>query len=199
MANASGKHTPTRCAFVVMKLRIGESAYFLMRGDAKWHDVNFPGGHEDKRDGGSLLRTAHRELREEVSALRCYTQEQLQLVPLTEAVEHGPVWSRSKNRETSYEIAFFLAQFTTRPHALQSATTGMARSVLVAEADMLAPDAARRGISSLAVLLDTAVEGGFEAIPYSWNEDVSALIGDAALQRGKHRQLPLHLWSEDAD
>lgn len=52
----------SRCAFVVIKLRIAGEDYFLMRRDPDWRDVSFIGGHASERDNGNLERAARREL-----------------------------------------------------------------------------------------------------------------------------------------
>ncbi len=60
----------SRCGFVALKLRLTAGAMFLMREDLGWRDFNLLGGHDKPQDGSSLLRTARRELLEELPLLR---------------------------------------------------------------------------------------------------------------------------------
>jgi hypothetical protein len=64
----------SRVAFVVIKLSVLGIAYYLMRVDSKWKDINLIGGHEKDRDSGDLEKTARRELGEEVPSIRDYNQ-----------------------------------------------------------------------------------------------------------------------------
>jgi hypothetical protein len=56
----------SRGGFVVIKLIINSDVFLLLRKNPKWDDLNLIGGHEKDRDRGSLLKTALRELWEEV-------------------------------------------------------------------------------------------------------------------------------------
>src|ERR1700681_2120072 len=62
----------SRVGFVIIKLSVAGTAYFLMRINPKWKDVNFIGGHAKIRDADNLAITARRELWEEVPAIRRY-------------------------------------------------------------------------------------------------------------------------------
>jgi 8-oxo-dGTP pyrophosphatase MutT (NUDIX family) len=81
-------------------------AYYLMRVDPKWKDINFIGGHEKDRDSGNFERTARRELWEEVPSIRDYRE--FDVVPLTTELYYGPIESRSKGGTVEYELRFFL-------------------------------------------------------------------------------------------
>ena len=38
----------TRCAFVVIKLKIDSKDYFVLRRDKDWNDLNLIGGHQEE-------------------------------------------------------------------------------------------------------------------------------------------------------
>ncbi len=170
----------SRCGFVVVKLKIDESDYFLMRGDPSWKDVNFIGGHERPRDRGRLKNAARRESLEEVPALRGV--KAVELEPLTDEMTYGPVYSPSSGREVEYEVRFFLLKFHESPEAVVRAIGPRSLNVLVRQDDLLAGD--RRKVSELARVLDRSFPGGLRAVPYSWPRDLKSRVGrDSAAER----------------
>lgn len=124
----------TQCAFVVIKIRFNNTSHFLLRRNEKWNDISFVGGHAELRDGNSLRNTALRELREEVPAMRTYRK--IDLIPITDAVQYGPVFSRSTGLKKTYLVKFFLAKFLDEEFELNRIITPKTRNVLVAEKDL---------------------------------------------------------------
>jgi hypothetical protein len=96
----------SRVGFVVIKLRALGRAWFLLRKNERWNDVNFLGGHEKERDKTSLHKTAERELYEELPSIR--TVKGFDLEPLTEELFYGPIFSRSRVTNVEYDVQFFL-------------------------------------------------------------------------------------------
>ncbi len=172
----------SRCAFVVIKLRIDGKIYFLMRQDARWKDLNFIGGHERARDAANLRRAARRELLEEVPSLR--SARSFELAPLTSQFVHGPVYSRSAGCEVEYELQFFLAKFGTAPERLLESLGRRSANELVCQDELLRPSSYR--VSKLVQVLSDKLREGLQAIPFSWPEDVGAA-------RSNTRQMDLPL------
>lgn len=153
----------SRVGFVVIKLRVGETVFYLMRVNSKWKDINFIGGHDKRRDSGNLMSTARRELWEEVPSLRGYPR--LNLEALSGVVRYGPVLSRSKGDQVEYEVQFFLLKIDQSPAALVELLSSRTRNVWVSEEELAHPGKYR--LSSLVKLLDRVVPGGIRNIPFS--------------------------------
>lgn len=153
----------SRVGFVVIKVSVGGTAFYLMRINQKWKDVNFVGGHEKDRDAGSLEKTARRELWEEVPPIRDFTDFGLR--PLTQRLHYGPIESRSKGGEVEYELQFFLLAMDRSPEALIRALSERTKNIWVAESDLLIPR--RYRVSGLVKLLEATIPGGLQALPYS--------------------------------
>ncbi len=160
----------SRCAFVVIKLRVDGKIYFLMRQDAQWQDLNFIGGHEEARDGASLKEAARRELLEEVPYLR--SAKSFELAPLTSQFVHGPVYSRSAGCDVEYDLQFFSVKFETTPEHLLKSLGPRSANKLICQDDLLVPSSYR--VSRLVQVLSDKLVEGLEAIPCSWPEDVGA-------------------------
>lgn len=160
------KEQVSEIGLVVIKLSFSGSPYFLMRKNDKWNDMNFIGGHVSDRDGGRLLRSAQRELREEVPAFRSlrYT-----LHSLTSKIEFGPRFSHSRGTYVLYVLQFFLVECGEDPTGALKAISTRSKNRLVAESKMLTGS---RGITQFALLLDERTEGGLVAIPLSWSESL---------------------------
>jgi hypothetical protein len=169
----------SRVAFAVPKVRIGISTYFLMRRNAKWNDISFVGGHANERDSNSLMRSARRELLEEVPSLRTGTS--FGLAPLTNELCFGPVWSKSASMIVGYEMQFFGVIFRTSPVRTLNMRGPRSGNVLVPMQALLAPE--RFKISQLVGVLDWAYPGGLADIPYSWSGDLANEL------RGSHNHL----------
>ncbi len=161
----------SRCAFVVIKLKIAGDSYFLMHKDLDWKDLNLIGGHYENKDKGSLSKTARREAIEEFSALRKF--KAFTLTPLTEEIEYGPVWSKSARSEVEYNIQFSLLEFKDNPLPLVKTLNKRKRSVLVSEEDL---HNGLNQISELVHVLDKSFPGGLRSIPYSWTEDLKEIF-----------------------
>jgi 8-oxo-dGTP pyrophosphatase MutT (NUDIX family) len=161
----------SRCAFVIVKLRIEGSDYYLMREDDDWKDVTFIGGHVSERDAGKLERTARRELREEVPATR--TAKNIQLTRLTEELEHGPVYSKSAKTQVVYDIGFYLLSFGTAPKDVLSSLGPRTPNLLVHQDELLRPR--KRRVAELVRVLAEAMPGGLNSIPLSWPEDMGSM------------------------
>lgn len=153
----------SRVGFVVIKLRVAETVFYLMRFNAKWKDINFIGGHDKRRDAGDLKNTARRELWEEVPSLRGYPK--LELEPLSGIVGHGPILSRSKGDYVAYDIQFFLLKIDRSPSKLIELLSSRTRNVWVPEEELIHPS--RYRLSGLVKLLDQLTPGGLRNIPFS--------------------------------
>src|SRR5882672_9052579 len=135
--NSMNVRRKSRVGFVVIKLHVGGTAYFLMRLNSKWKDVNFIGGHAKTRDLENLATTARRELWEEVPSIRTYTS--LELMPLTKEVHYGPIRSRSRGEDVEYELQFFLLKFDHPPQLLVEALSLRSKNVWVTQEELIHP------------------------------------------------------------
>jgi hypothetical protein len=153
-----------RAGFAAPKLIVEGRSYLLLRKNAKWGDLNLIGGHEKERDRGSLLRTAQRELWEEVPSVR--EVRKFHLEPLTPELLYGPVHSRSAGRDTEYQLQFFAVHFDESPMRLLAGLGARSRNVLVPEEWLLTQTVVR--VSGLITLLHRQLPGGMAAIPHSW-------------------------------
>lgn len=153
----------SRGGFVVIKLLVNGAICLLVRKNLKWKDVNLIGGHEKDRDQGSLMRAAQRELWEEVPSIR--NMSDLSLQPLTDEVLYGPVLSRSVDRETNYEVQFFLLRIDGNPTNLLNNLGARTLNVLVPQEEILRNESGR--VSGLILFLDRILSGGIAGIPLS--------------------------------
>ncbi len=176
----------SRCAFVVMKLRFKENDYFLMRRDPDWKDINFLGGHTNERDRGKLEKTARRELLEEVPSLRSFAQ--IDLVPLTDQIAHGPVYSPSARCLVKYELQFFLLRFGESPKTILESLGPRTLNILVRQDDLMVPR--KHKVAELTNVLANSIVGGLPSIPHSWPEDLGHPSHYAGLA-GAQAELPL--------
>ena len=163
----NNKFKKSRCGFVVIKLRIVSEDHFLMRWDPDWKDVNFIGGHESERDRRNLERAARRELLEEVPILRKFNS--FELAPLTDEIIHGPVFSRSANKQVKYSMQFFVLKFTHNPKLLFERLGTRSRNILISESILLFKHGYR--ITGLVGVLNSTLQGGIKSIPYSWPDE----------------------------
>jgi hypothetical protein len=145
-----------------VKLKAGGTSFFLMRLNRKWKDVSFIGGHDKPRDGGSLEKTASRELWEEVPSIR---KLRFDLDPLTEVLRYGPVHSRSKHDMVEYELQFFLVKFGYSPDAFLKGLSRRTLNVWIAQDELR--NERRYRVSMLVRLLDATFAGGLSDIPFS--------------------------------
>ena len=178
----------TRCAFVVIKLKIYAKDYLFLRRDKDWNDLNLIGGHQEEKDNGRFNRTARREMFEELSALR--GNADVELRPITESICYGPVWSQSAKRESQYKIMFFLARLDTDPRILEKTLSSKSMNFLV-DFESLKGAIERKDVSSFLGLLESIVPGGLEAIPYSWDRDLGGVLDPKVLSKTFKKQLPL--------
>jgi len=158
----------SRAGFVIFKLRVDGAAYYLLRANSKWKDLNFLGGHEKERDGGNLEKAARRELWEEVPLLR--KVESLSLEPLTDLVHYGPIHSQSQGRDMEYELQFFLLKLDNLPEGIAEMFNRRTKNVLISEVDLL--NGRRFRVSGLVNLLDKIFPGGLRAISYTSSIDL---------------------------
>jgi hypothetical protein len=163
----------SRCAFVVIKLRIDGEDYFLMRRDLDWKDVSFIGGHAKERDNGKLERAARRELLEEVPSLRAF--KLIELTPLTDEIAHGPVYSPSAGCRAEYSLRFFILKFRDSPKPVLEALGSRTPNILIRQDDMLVPRSHR--VADLVSVLSGRIPGGLQSIPHSWPEDLVPFPG----------------------
>src|SRR5260370_1265938 len=126
----------SHCAFVVIKLKLVDTPYWLMRRNERWKDVNFIGGHATDVDKGNFLRTARRELLEEVPAIHRFKSPEL--IPLTENVTYGPLFSKSARQQVQYQLRFYSLRFTENPQSLVEGLLRQARTsnLFVRESDL---------------------------------------------------------------
>ena len=178
----------TRCAFVVIKLKIDSKDYFVLRRDKDWNDLNLIGGHQEERDNGRFRRTARREMFEELSALRGKAEVALQ--PITERISYGPVWSQSAKCESLYHLMFYLAQLQTDPSVLEKTISAQSMNFLV-DFESLKVAIERKDVSVFLELLESEVAGGLEAIPYSLDRDLGGALDSRVLSKTFLKQLPL--------
>ena len=177
-----------RCAFVVVKIKIYNKDYFILRRDRDWNDLNFIGGHQEEQDKGRFERTAKREMFEEMSALR--GKAEVVLKPITEPICYGPVWSRSAKCESLYQLMFYLAQLDTEPSILEKTLSAQSGNFLV-DCESLKVAIDQKDVSAFLKLLESEVPGGLEAIPYSWDRDLGGVLDKKVLSKTFQKQLPL--------
>ena len=166
----------SRCAFVVIKIRVKDEDYLLMRRDPSWKDINFIGGHDVPKDHGRFERTAKRELLEEVPALRIFTSFRLR--SLTDQVSHGPIFSLSAQRPMKYILKFFLLEFTKKPSSFFQEFGDRTQNIFVSTR-MITAQAYR--MSGLVEVLEGTLSGGLGAIPYSWPDDLWETVRESKL------------------
>lgn len=157
--------------FAVVKLRVGEASYFLMRFNPKWKDLNFIGGHEKPRDAGDLRTTARRELWEEVPSVRPYVE--FDLKALGPEVQYGPVFSKSRGEQVEYNVQFFLVLMAASPIQLVESLSWRSKNVWVSEDELIDPQQYR--LSGLVRVLSTIVPAGLKGIDYSSECDLRLL------------------------
>ncbi len=178
----------TRCAFVVIKLKIDDEDYFILRRDKDWNDLNLIGGHQEAKDNGNFERTAKREMFEELSALRGKAQVALQ--PIVEPFRYGPVWSQSSQCESLYQLMFYLAELDTEPSVLEKTLGARSMNYLV-DSTSLKGAIQRKDVSAFLELLESKHPGGLEALPYSFDSDLGNVLSKNVLRKNFHKQLPL--------
>ncbi len=178
----------TRCAFVVIKLKIDDKDYFILRRDKDWNDLNLIGGHQEEKDNGRFKRTAKREMFEELSALR--GKAQVELEPITELIRYGPVWSQSAKCESLYHLMFYVAQWQSDPSALEKTLSERSMNFLI-DSESLKGAMERKDVSAFLKVLESKVRGGLEAIPYSWESDLSGILDRKVLSKSFQKQLAL--------
>jgi hypothetical protein len=168
----SGPIKQSRLGFVVIKLLLDGESHLLMRKNLTWNDISFIGGHEEPRDGGSLLRTARRELLEEVPALR--SSRAWDLLAISENLSLGPVYSQSAACDVQYTMSFFMLCFHSSPHQMLESIGGRSLNVLARTRDLA--DGNKYRVSKLFEQLNNSYPGGVESIPYSWADDLGASV-----------------------
>lgn len=178
----------TRCAFVVIKLKIDSKDYFILRLDKDWNDLNLIGGHQTEKDNGRFTRTARREMFEELSALR--GKADVALEPITEEIHYGPVWSQSAQCESLYQLMFYSAKLHTDPSVLEKTISAQTMNFLV-DVESLEGAIDRQDVSVFLKLLQSEVPGGLESIPYSLEGDLAGELDRTVLDKSFHKQLPL--------
>ncbi len=178
----------TRCAFVVIKLKIHNKDYLILRRDKDWNDLNLIGGHQEEKDNGNFNRTAKREMFEELSALR--GKAEVALKPITDPVIYGPVWSQSAKRESVYRLMFYRAELDTDPSVLEKTLSAQSMNYLV-DCESLRGPMGRKDVSAFLELLESEVPGGLEAIPYSWDRDLGEILDGRVLSKKFHKQMGL--------
>ena len=182
------KYRQTRCAFVVIKLLIHNTDYFILRRDKDWNDLNLIGGHQEEKDNGKFKRTARREMFEELSALRGMAE--VELKPIIEPILYGPVWSKSAKCESIYHLAFYLALLDADPNIIAKTLCSQSMNYLV-EFKSLKEAMKRKDVSAFLHLLESNVPGGLEAIPYSWSRDLADVLNSKILSKSFQKQLSL--------
>ncbi len=163
----------SRCAFAVIKLKIGQVPFVFMRRDRTWNDLNLIGGHQNQRDRRSYSNTVRREVREEIPILR--KGELFEVCPLTELVSFGPVYSKSRLEMVEYEVVYFLVKFLQEPAFLRHAISGRTDNVLVRQSEIGLRGGHR--ISRMALQLEHILVGGWELVEYSWSRDLKEVKG----------------------
>ena len=189
-----GSCRQVRCAFVVIKFKIDEEEYFLLRRDKDWNDLNLVGGHQESQDRGNFARTAKRELFEELSAWK--GKAKAELTPITEQLYYGPVWSESANCESLYQLVFFAAHLDAEPETVVKVFGGGSKNFLV-DYESLKLGIERKDVSSLLCLLEAEAPGGLEGIPVSMERDLGGVLGKDVQHRRFQRQLTF--WSKEGE
>ncbi len=185
----SGVPPKSRVGFVVIKLSVEGNAYFLMRVNDKWKDVNFVGGHEKERDSGNFEMTARRELWEEVPSIRGY--KNIILEALTPVVDYGPIQSRSRGKGVQYDIQFFLLKITEPPNVLVDSLGFRTKNIWVPECHLL--NQGRIRVSGLVKFLDSIYPGGLRTIPYSSATDLQGIRDRFATTSGEQFEFELKM------
>jgi len=162
----------SNCAFVVIKLKIGGEEWLIMRKNQHWKDINFVGGHQKSIDKGNNLRTAKRELQEEIPALRTFKNYKLE--KLTNNIEYGPVESKSARSKVEYNLQFYLVRFIESPNFLCKSLNNKSANILISLKEIKSKNKFR--ISGLADLLNLNFPGGLESIPLSWPNDLDVIL-----------------------
>jgi hypothetical protein len=160
-----------RVGFVILKLRVEGATYYLMRFNPKWKDINFIGGHEKSRDTNDLKKTAQREFWEEVPSIRSYADVTLEA--LTDTIDYGPVYSKSRGDRASYVMQFFLVRMPESPNRLIEQLSSRSKNIWVPETEFLTTK--NFHLSDLARFFAAVVPGGLESIPLSSTDDLSSL------------------------
>jgi len=166
----------SRCAFVIIKIKVNDDDNFFMRRDPSWQDINFIGGHDQPQDRRNLKRTARRELLEEVPAFRLFNGFKLE--SLTSEVQHGPIYSLSARRQMQYVLRFFLLEFTHDPSSFFKGFQGRTQNILVSSRNIREHF---YQMSGLVQVLEQSLSGGLEGIPYSWPVDLSDAVTESTL------------------
>ena len=125
---------------------------------------------------------------EELSALR--GKAEVALIPITERIRYGPVWSQSAKCESLYQLMFYLAQLDIDPSVLEKTISGRSMNFLV-DCESLKGAIERKDVSVFLELLESEVTGGLEAIPYSLDRDLGGVLDRKALAKTFLKQLPL--------
>lgn len=171
------KAKESRCAFVIIKLKISGEDWLIMRRNPSWKDINFIGGHENDRDNRNRQRTAKRELLEEIPVLKGFRSHKLE--KLTGEIAYGPILSRSASCEVKYDLQFFLLRFSRAPKPVLESLHGRTLNIMLRENDLLVQR--KYKISALVRLLDRTLPGGLKSIPYSWSADLREVISASDL------------------
>ena len=173
--------------FAIVKIAVAGTAYFLMRLNPKWRDVNFVGGHAKERDAGNLERTARGELWEEVPSIRRYNEFHLE--PLTSKIHYGPIDSLSRGGTVEYELQFFLACIERSPEMLVETLGSRSKNIWVPQHELLFQRRLR--VSGLVRFLHDVYPGGLDNIPYSSGTDLGPMKDLIVRMDGKQLEFAL--------
>ena len=158
------------CSFVIPKLIVGAEPLILLRIDPKWFDISLVGGHVAPEDGGDWLRTAIREIEEELAPLR--HGKNFELDVLTGDVRLAAEWSKVKEKLTSYTFRYFSMFFCGELDEVFQLLAANALVTWVRERELIEGRLRKRLSAPIRVLIEH-LEGSLKLIPVSWPEVVA--------------------------
>jgi 8-oxo-dGTP pyrophosphatase MutT (NUDIX family) len=159
------EHEPTRCAFIVCRIKRSGEPYVLLVRDERWGDLTLIGGHEEPADRKDLDNTARREAMEELGA--ACASGCINLVPLTKEIGFGPTWSKSAAAYKKYSFKFYGMQFKEKP-CLKEGRNEVGLILKLVKQKELEKELQ---LSNVVKLFLDVFRDRIHEIPLSWDED----------------------------
>jgi 8-oxo-dGTP pyrophosphatase MutT (NUDIX family) len=156
---------PTRCAFIVCRIKRSGEAYVVLVRDERWGDLTLIGGHEEPADRRNLDNTARREAMEELGS--ACASGRIKLVPLTKEIGFGPTWSKSAEVYKSYRFKFYGMEFEKGPVLKDGLNEAGLVLKLVKQREL----ENERQLSNVVKVFLKAFRHKIHEIPLSWDED----------------------------
>jgi 8-oxo-dGTP pyrophosphatase MutT (NUDIX family) len=159
------EHEPTRCAFIVCRIKRSGEPYVLLVRDERWGDLTLIGGHEDPADRRDLDNTARREAVEELGA--ACASGCIHLVPLTNEIGFGPTWSKSADTYKKYSFKFYGMEFKEKP-VLKEGRNELGLTLKLVKQKELENE---MQLSNVVKVFLEVFRHKIHEIPLSWDED----------------------------